>query len=237
MKKSSSKVFTLSPKTADAIASTYATWDEAKRKSNHDQKLFVIEIAKAYQSWDGSKEAFNDEVVKLLNVAKSQIANWKKLGAMLLQLTPKQQHQKDFPVSALLCIAQRGQLVLENAKDGQLLIDSPEGKKVIRAGLEWFLKDCNGSLTTARDKNSGKAKRQAKTATPSTAKAEKAASEKDWTTAANGAIKILESVLANCNEPKTIESLEGKLETLMIQYSEKVEENAKMPKAKAPAKA
>jgi Mg-chelatase subunit ChlI len=71
MKNSSSKVFTLSPKTADAIASTYATWDEAKRKSNHDQKLFVIEIAKAYQSWDGSKEAFNEEIAKLLNVAKS----------------------------------------------------------------------------------------------------------------------------------------------------------------------
>tara|TARA_Y100000114_G_scaffold47881_1_gene43637 strand:- start:518 stop:1219 length:702 start_codon:yes stop_codon:yes gene_type:complete len=233
MKKSSSKVFTLSPKAADAIASTYATWDEAKRKSNRDQKLFVIEIAKAWQSWDGSKEAFNEEIAKLLNVAKSQIANWKKLGAMLLQLTPKQQHQKDFPVSALLCIAQRGQLVLENAKDGQLLIDSPEGKKVIRAGLEWFLKECKGSLTEARNKNSGKAKRQAQT--PSTTKADKAASEKDWPTAANGAIKILEAVLANCTDPKVIESLEGKLETLMIQYSEKVEENAKMPKAKATA--
>lgn len=233
MKKSSSKVFTLSPKAADAIASTYKDWDDAKRKSNHDQKLFVIEVAKAWSSWDGSKEAFNEEIAKLLNIAKSQIANWKKLGAMLLQLTPKQQHQKDFPVSALLCIAQRGQLVLEDPKEGQVEIASAEGKKSIREGLTWFLTTCKGSLTEARDKNSGKAKRQAQT--PSTAKAEKAASEKDWKTAGYGAIKILESVLANCNEPKTIESLEGKLESLMIQYSEKVEEHAKMPKAKATA--
>lgn len=237
MKNSSSKVFTLSPKAAEAIASTYATWDDARRKSNHDQKLFVIEIAKAWQAWDGSKEAFNEEIAKLLNVAKSQIANWKKLGAMLLQLTPKQQHQKDFPVSALLCIAQRGQLVLENAKDGQLLIDSPEGKKVIRAGLEWFLKDCNGSLTEARNKNSGKAKRQAKTATPSTTKAEKAASEKDWKTAGKGAIEILKAMLANCNDPKVIEAMEPEVQDLGIQFTEKVQENATRPKAKATAKA
>ena len=237
MKNSSSKVFTLSPKAANAIASTYATWDEAKRKSNHDQKLFVIEIAKAWQSWDGTKEAFNEEIAKLLNVAKSQIANWKKLGAMLLQLTPKQQHQKDFPVSALLCIAQRGKLVLEDPKEGQVEIDSAAGKKSIREGLTWFLTKCEGSLTKARDMNSGKARRKAKTATPSTTKAEKAASEKDWKTAGKGAIEILKAMLANCNDPKVIEAMEPEVQDLGIQFTEKVQENATRPKAKATAKA
>lgn len=237
MKKSSSKVFTLSPKAADAIASTYKDWDDAKRKSNHDNKLFVIEVAKAWSSWDGSTEAFNEEIAKLLNVAKSQIANWKKLGAMLLQLTPKQQHQKDFPVSALLCIAQRGKLVLDNPKDGQVEIASAEGKKSIREGLTWFLTTCKGSLTEARNKNSGKAKRQAKTATPSTTKAEKAASEKDWKTAGKGAIEILKAILVNCNDPKVIEAMEPEVQDLGIQFTEKVQENATRPKAKATAKA